>query len=210
LTSSANSNQAATPGQLANGTITQNGPTTTSNCTNCYGPAPTTTPGFSTNTSSIFFIPTSVTETNTVTVKLQDYGSARIRGGWAFGDFLPYVMVGLSVARIDSTQITMAHYVGTTVTTTTNSIVPNPQTNPAGAPYIVVGTPTAGTTNRNYVASESTNGKYSFGFSAGVGLDYALTRNIFLRGELEYLQFSTPNNLTMNTASARLGAGVKF
>jgi opacity protein-like surface antigen len=60
------------------------------------------------------------------------------------------------------------------------------------------------------VASECTNGKYSFGFSAGVGLDYALTRNIFLRGELEYLQFSTPSNLTMNTASARLGAGVKF
>jgi hypothetical protein len=32
-----------------------------------------------------------------------------------------------------------------------------------------------------------------FGFAAALGLDYTLTRNFFVRGEVEYLQFSTPS-----------------
>jgi outer membrane immunogenic protein len=208
-TSSASQSQTATPGQLANGTITQNGLTTTTNCATCYGP-PVGTPGFATATSSVLYIPGAVTESNTVTATLQNYGEARIRGGWAFGDFLPYVTVGLSVARIDSTETVYAHYVGTGVTTTTTSTVPNPQTTPASAPYITVSTPVAGPVNRTYVAGETTSGKYSFGFAAGVGLDYALSRNVFVRGEVEYLQFSTPNNISLNTATARVGAGLKF
>ena len=74
------------------------GPTTTSNCVACY-PVSGNPPlnGFSTITSSTFYIPGSVTTSNTVTTKLLDFGTARIRGGWAYGDFLPYVTVGLSV-----------------------------------------------------------------------------------------------------------------
>jgi hypothetical protein len=127
-TSSRTQNQAATSGQLANGTITQAGPTTTASCVNCYQiPGGALVNGFQTNTSSILFIPSSVTTQNTASATLRDYGTARIRGGWAYENFLPYVAVGLSVARIDSTQTVSAHYVGTSVTTTTTSTVPNPK-----------------------------------------------------------------------------------
>jgi outer membrane immunogenic protein len=212
-TTTASQNQAATSGQLANGTITQNGPTTTANCVACYtipGSPPTVVNGFSTITSTILYIPTSVTTQNTATATLRDYGTARIRGGWAYENFLPYVAVGLSVARIDSTQTVFAHYVGTGVTTTTTSTVPNPQTVPASPPVITVGAPVAGPVNRTYIATTTSNGKYTFGFAAALGLDYALTRNFFLRGEVEYLQFRTPSNITLNTASARAGGGLKF
>jgi outer membrane immunogenic protein len=212
-TSTANQNQAATSGQLANGTITQNGPTSTANCVACYtipGTPPVVVNGFQTITSSILFIPTSVTTSNTASATLRDYGTARIRGGWAYENFLPYVAVGLSVARIDSTQTVFAHYVGTGVTTTTTSTVPNPQTAPPSPPVITVGAPVAGPVNRTYIATETSNGKYTIGFAGALGLDYALTRNFFLRGEVEYLQFSTPSNITLNTASARVGGGLKF
>jgi opacity protein-like surface antigen len=147
-----------------------------------------------------------VTTQNTASASLRDYGTARIRGAWAYENFLPYVAVGLSVARIDSTQTVMTHYAGTAVTTTTTSTVPNPQTTPASTPIIAVGAPVAGPVSRTYVATETSNGKYTFGFAAA----YALTRNFFVRGEFEYLQFSTPTNLTLNTASARVGGGLKF
>jgi opacity protein-like surface antigen len=67
-----------------------------------------------------------------------------------------------------------------------------------------------GAVNRTYIATQTSNGKYTFGFAAALGLDYALTRNAFVRGEVEYLQFSTPSNITLNTASARVGGGLKF
>jgi outer membrane immunogenic protein len=212
-TSTATQNQAATSGQLANGTITQNGPTRTANCLACYtipGPPPTVVNGFQIITSTILYIPSSVTTQNTATASLRDYGTARIRGGWAYDNFLPYVAVGLSVARIDSTQTVLAHYAGTGVTTTTTSTVPSPQTVPASSPVITVSAPVAGPVSRTYFATETANGKYTFGFAGALGLDYALTRNAFLRGEVEYLQFSTPSNITLNTASARVGGGLKF
>jgi opacity protein-like surface antigen len=120
-----------------------------------------------------------------------------MRGAWAYENFLPYVMVGVSVARVDSIQTVFAHYVGTATTTTTTSGFP-----PVTGPPVPV--------DRTYLANPSMTGKYRFGFSAGLGLDYALTRNFFLRGEIEYLQLGVPSNLTMNTMSARAGGGLKF
>jgi opacity protein-like surface antigen len=191
--------------------ITQNGRTTTASCSLCYQiPGGALVNGFQTITRSILFIPSSVTTSNTASATLRDYGTARIRGGWAYENFLPYIAVGVSVARIDSTQTVSAHYVGTSTTTQTTSTVPNPQTNPASAPAVTVLTLPPGPVDRPYAATQTSNGKYTFGFAAAVGLDYALTRNFFLRGEVEYLQFSTPSHITLNTASARAGGGLKF
>jgi outer membrane immunogenic protein len=195
--------QDATQNQLANGSFTGKGPTTTS-----ISPPPGGTS--TTVTQSILYLPTSVSQSNTVTAKLLDEGSVRIRGGWAYDNFLPYVTVGVSVARIDSTQTVLAHYVGTTTTTTTTSTVPNPQTTPATTPTVTVVTGPPVPFDRTYLANAGTTGKYRFGFSAGLGLDYALTRNVFLRGEFEYLQLGVPSFLTMNTVSTRVGAGLKF
>ena len=134
-----------------------------------------------------------------MTAKLLDYGTVRFRTGWAFGSFLPYVTLGVSVAQVDLTQTVSIHYSGYSVTSTTYMTTP---------PVTQFSLPS--NVNANYSTSHASNGRYWFGFSAGLGLDYALTRNIFLRGEYEYLQLGTPGNLTLNTSTVRAGAGLKF
>jgi len=42
------------------------------------------------------------------------------------------------------------------------------------------------------------------------GLDVALTRNVFLRAEYEYVQFAPIANLVVDVNSVRGGLGVKF
>ena len=60
---------------------------------------------------------------------------------------------------------------------------------------------------RNSIAQ---NSALLYGFSAGGGLDYKLTSNIFLRGELEYVQFAPISKIVASITSARVGAGIKF
>ena len=48
------------------------------------------------------------------------------------------------------------------------------------------------------------------GYVGGFGLDYALTQNLFLRGELEYTQYTAPFNIRLSATSVHIGAGVKF
>jgi outer membrane immunogenic protein len=181
-TASATKSQAATQTQLLDGAISLNGATTP------------------TSSTIIYYSPNGLTESNTVTAKLLDYGNARLRAGWAFENFLPYVTVGLAVSRIDTTQTVSVHYTGTSTTYLTNTAVTPNTTTSTFNPNV----------NVNYATSQTTSGKYYFGFSAGFGVDYALTSHVFLRGEIEYLQLGTPSNVTMNTASARVGAGLKF
>jgi len=216
---SASQSQFANQTQLLNGKVTVPGPNSASFTVSPNFPIPPYTTIATNLTSTITYAPTSVSESNTVSAKLLDYGTVRLRGGWAFDNFLPYVAVGLSVSRIDTTQTILAHYTATSTTTTTTTATINTVTPPVAPATTPTTTTTTGTSITNtpnapvstsYVAGQTTNGKYNFGFSAALGLDYALTRNIFLRGEVEYLQLGTPNNVAMNTASARVGAGLKF
>jgi outer membrane immunogenic protein len=189
----------ASPGSLANGAAIVAGPTIMT----------VVGPNLLTTTNSTQYTPTSVTASNSSTAKLLDYGTVRLRGGWAFGNFLPYIAVGMSVSQVDVTQTVSTHYIGTATTTSTTSSVPNPQTTPATNPTTTVNT-VSGPVNYTDTITRTSNGKYGFGFSGAVGVDYALTQHIFLRGEVEYVQLGTPGIATMNTASARVGAGLKF
>ena len=56
-------------------------------------------------------------------------------------------------------------------------------------------------------ASNAKTNALIYGWSAGAGIDYALTQNIFVRAEYEFIQFS---QMRLNLNSARVGAGLKF
>jgi opacity protein-like surface antigen len=62
----------------------------------------------------------------------------------------------------------------------------------------------------NWTLSNQVSGKWYLGYVAGLGLDYALTQNLFLRGEFQYIQFGAPDNIRLSASSVRIGAGVKF
>jgi len=132
-------------------------------------------------------------------VSLEDYGSLRGRFGWAFGDFLPYLFLGLSFAQVDTYRYGYVGYLAVDITPQTES----------GSPPVL--TPTRfGNRGQSLSDIDYSHGKYTFGFSVGAGIDYALTQNIFLRGEIEYLQLSSVNNIELDTTSVRAGAGLKF
>jgi outer membrane immunogenic protein len=129
----------------------------------------------------------------TAAASYNQLGDFRARAAWAFGNFLPYAFVGAALAQVNSYQYTNVRYLGVDVT---------PQS--GGSPGFL---PNIGA---NYTEGAASTGKYVLGFSAGVGLDYAILDNIFLRGEAEYLQLGQPNGIKLNDVSMRAGAGVKF
>jgi outer membrane immunogenic protein len=49
-----------------------------------------------------------------------------------------------------------------------------------------------------------------WGFSAGGGRDWALTPNVFVRGEFEFIQFAPIANINVPIINGRVGAGYKF
>lgn len=116
-------------------------------------------------------------------IAVKDYATIRGRAAYAFGSFLPYATVGVAVGDADIIRS------ATVVLTQTQ----------AGFPTL--GLNQTRSTNSNTVV---------YGFSAGVGMDVALTQNVFLRGEYEYVHFVSPSNVDTSINTARAGVGLKF
>jgi opacity protein-like surface antigen len=135
--------------------------------------------------------------TTTADAKVNDYGTARGRLGWAFGNLLPYAFGGVSISQIDTMKSVNVNYCGQESPYTCANPPP-----PVPLPPAPIGA--------NWTLSNSNNGKWYFGYVAGLGLDYALTKNLFVRGEYQLIQFGAPDNIRLSAQSVRIGAGVKF
>jgi outer membrane immunogenic protein len=130
--------------------------------------------------------------------KVDDYGTVRGRFGWAFGNLLPYAFGGVSISQIDTTKSVNVNYCGQEAPYTCAN-PPPPSVPPPPAPI-----------GSNWTLSNKNNGKWYFGYVAGLGLDYALTQNLFLRGEYQYIQYGAPDNIRLSASSVRAGVGLKF
>jgi opacity protein-like surface antigen len=140
---------------------------------------------------------TAYTVTTGASAKLKDSASLRGRFGWAFNNFLPYGFAGVTVAQIDATK-----FVNITVC---GEETPYDCTNPP--PPIP---PPPAQVGGTWTIADQVTGKWYVGYVGGFGLDYALTQNIFLRGELEYTQYTAPFNIRLSATSVHIGAGLKF
>jgi len=114
---------------------------------------------------------------------LTDYGTARGRAGYVVGNLLPYGFIGMAVGR--------ASYSVNTAT-----LVQQPSNN---------GTETFFLPN-----STGQNNALLWGYTVGAGLDWALTPNILVRGEFEFVQFAPISSIAVSVATGRVGAGFKF
>jgi outer membrane immunogenic protein len=138
------------------------------------------------------YAPTTVNITSTGTADMSTYGTVRGRLGWALGNFLPYLVAGISFAQIDSSRFVDVSYFGIDIT---------PQSgNPPSPVHVNVG--------GNYPFADVSHGKYIAGFDAALGTDYLVTQNIFTRAEVEFLHLGTPNEIRLSAVSAPLGAQV--
>lgn len=128
-----------------------------------------------------------VTVIATSSMRITDYGTLRLKGGWAFDCFMPYGFFGLAVGRADTNR-------SATVIAT-------------GFDQSGSGKPPYSLTQTN---AEIKTGEFAYGFATGVGMDYAVFQNFFVRGEYEYVQFGAFNDLKTHINTIRAAAGVKF
>jgi outer membrane immunogenic protein len=119
-------------------------------------------------------------------IHITDYGTLRVRGGWAAGNFMPYGFVGFALGRADVSRSATVTARGTNATT--------------GQTYGPV----------TLTTSENKTGDFAYGFATGLGVDVALMQNIFVRAEYEYVQFGQFNDLKTHIHTARIGGGLKF
>ena len=138
----------------------------------------TTTDGYENN----------VTVSAASSLKLIDYATLRARAGYAFGQFLPYAVLGAAVGRFNYTTSATTTASGTDIS------------GGGGSPY--------GPTTQSQ--TESRNNSIVGGFVAGLGMDVALLPNVFLRGEWEFVAFAPVHGLRANINTARVGIGLKF
>jgi outer membrane immunogenic protein len=136
-----------------------------------------------------------VTVVGTGMLRVTDFAQTRARAGWIFGNLMPYGFAGLVLGLGDYSVTSLVFG----------------QQNPSSPPIVPCDNAIAPTcVDFAFRNSISQNSAILYGFSAGGGLDYKLTSNIFLRGELEYVQFAPISKIVASITSARVGAGIKF
>lgn len=127
----------------------------------------------------------------TVDAKLTDYGTLRARAGYAAGWLMPYGFVGVAVAR--------GEYVKTI------DIV---SANPFNAATSSV--QCADVTAFAIRCTEAKSGAMFYGYTAGLGVDIGLFRNVFVRAEWEFVQLNKLNGIAPQMNNLRVAAAVKF
>lgn len=129
-----------------------------------------------------------VTITAQSSLKLIDYATLRGRAGYAFGQFLPYVVVGLAVGRFNYSNAVL---------------LADAQTDTSTNPATFLGT---------FIDSKSDGQDNVFmgGALAGLGVDYALLPNVFLRAEWEYIYWGPVDGIKTALNTGRVGLGFRF
>jgi opacity protein-like surface antigen len=131
-------------------------------------------------------------------LNLTDFGTARGRAGYVVGNFLPYGFLGMAVGRASYSVSTLSAVAQPAGTSTTDFSCFNTG----------VTTPTCDFFS--FANSAGQNNAVLWGYTVGAGLDWALTPNIFVRGEFEFVQFAPISDIAVFVASGRVGAGFKF
>lgn len=155
---------------------------------------------------------------------IDDYGSIRARAGYAFGNLLPYITGGLAVGRVtinDSVAVQNYGYSATTYTanqslaTGTPAAVYNHGYLNFNPNYPLNNSTPAGSGGQTVPYSPTTllaNAKTKTigGAALGFGLEYAITPNILVRGEYQYVLFQDFNGHSAELNTVRGGAALKF
>jgi outer membrane immunogenic protein len=128
-------------------------------------------------------------------LSITDFGSVRARFGYVVNNLLPYAFAGVALGR------------GSYTVTADASGQQNSDTSNPVVPCTVNGTTCI---NYDFGSTISKSSALMYGFAVGGGLDWALTSNIFVRGEYEFIQFAPIANITAKISTARVGAGFKF
>ncbi|GJE17409.1 outer membrane protein [Methylobacterium marchantiae] len=142
--------------------------------------------------------------------KINDYGTIRARAGYVIGNFLPFITGGLAIGRAKVEDkvnykdygFDQAAYLANQ-TSGKNSDIYN-----FGYQFFNQNNPNSSIPGDTPLTRTKT--KVVGGVTLGGGLEFALTQNILLRGEYQYVLFNDFDGHTVNINTVRGGAAVKF
>jgi outer membrane immunogenic protein len=141
--------------------------------------------------SDTFFHSVSVNSSDAIAIS--DMATFRVRAGYAWGIFLPYMFGGLALGNATISQAVNVHdQYGPTFNNAAASCT-------SATPPLVCYTIHADNTLHNHLI---------YGYSAGLGVDIRLIGGLFMRAEWEYTRFVDLIEVNMNTV--RAGLGYKF
>ena len=143
-------------------------------------------------------------------MQIKDVVTFRGRAGWAGGNFLPYMFGGVAVGRTD-----VSRSVAVTYNRQDDYDVPV-QTqlgfDSKGNPIIVTNIVHHRDVSATVAASqqEARVNNFVVGWTAGLGFEYCLWGNMFVRGEWEFIHFINTKDIASSMNNARAGIGYKF
>lgn len=143
--------------------------------------------------------------------KLDDYGTVRGRLGYAFGSFLPFVTGGVAIGRATiADTVNVRNYGYDEATYRSNLTSTNPaQVNSYG--YSLFNQANPGFSILGPYSTYGGTKKVTIGGVAlGAGVEFAVTPNILLRGEYQYVLFNDFKGHSAEVNTVRGGAAVKF
>ena len=133
-----------------------------------------------------------VTLNGSADIRIHDWGAARVRAGYVWYNTLPYATFGIAVGRADISR-----------TATVDG-----EENPATPPATCAATPTC--VPFSFSSSQSKQNTWIYGWAAGLGADFLILPNLFLRAEYEYVAFTTIDGIKAGINTARIRAALKF
>ena len=136
-------------------------------------------------------------------IRITDLATVRGRGGWSIGSFMPYAFVGMALGLADTSSSAQVAFCGYDPTANPPSQDPPNSANPC---Y----TPARTNLVRQPPATESKTGQLMVGGAAGLGVEVQVARNVFARGEWEYVQFVPIQSTRVYLNSFRTAIGVLF
>ncbi|MDP4021654.1 outer membrane beta-barrel protein [Methylobacterium sp. NEAU 140] len=141
--------------------------------------------------------------------RVNDYGTIRGRAGYVLGSFMPYVTAGLAIGRARIADTVAYRDYGYSLTAYNATLAGNATyVDRFGYTSFNPASPADGTPAVSLLARTRT--RVVAGFAAGVGLEYAVTPNILLRGEYQYVLLNNFDGRKINLNTVRGGAAVKF
>jgi outer membrane immunogenic protein len=145
--------------------------------------------------------------------RIDDYATVRARFGYDVGNFLPFVTGGLAIGSAQVTDKVSGYayeYDQNQYKANLASSDPNkPTVNHGGYASFDNDNPNGSTPALRVLPGHSKE-KVVGGIAAGAGLDFALTANILLRAEYQYVMFNDFDGHKSNINTVRGGAAVKF
>ncbi|HEV7880461.1 outer membrane protein [Bradyrhizobium sp.] len=143
-------------------------------------------------------------------LQIKDVLTFRGRAGWAAGNFLPYMFGGVAVGRTDvSRSATITYNLQDDYDVPVQTRV---GTDLLGNPIIVTNLVHHRDFTNTVAASQAEQRVNNFvvGWIGGLGFEYCLWGNVFVRGEWEYVRFINTKDIAVSMNNARAGIGYKF